>query len=139
MHCLIILLLHGSQIRSSRVNFSCITYLKQFNSVSQYVRICLKKSCFLQQQQKLNSSKGRPQIWFLEKVGNLDQQGVWPNPNFLLKFFKIKFALINGQNVMKHTIHKWGSNILSIHEGLGLSNSELFVVPTKKMKFFMKK
>ena len=40
---------------------------------------------------------------------------------------------------MKHTIHKWGSNILSIHEGLGPPNSELFVVPTKKMKFFHEK
>ena len=43
------------------------------------------------------------------------------------------------RNVMKHTIHKWGSNILSIHEVLGPPNSEIFVVPTKKMKFSMKK
>ena len=42
------------------------------------------------------------------------------------------------RNVMKHTIHKWGSNILSIHEVLRPPNSELFVVPTKKMNFFMK-
>ena len=27
------------------------------------------------------------------------------------------------RNVMKHTIHKWGSNILSIHEGLEPPNS----------------
>ena len=33
---------------------------------------------------------------------------------------------------MKHTIHKWGSNILSIHEGLGPLN--LFNIPNKKMK-----
>ena len=43
------------------------------------------------------------------------------------------------RNVMKHTIHKWGSNIFSIHEGLGPPNSELFIVPIKKMKVFMKK
>jgi len=42
------------------------------------------------------------------------------------------------RNVMKHTIHKWGSNISSIHEVLGPPNSELFIVPTKKMEFFMK-
>ena len=27
------------------------------------------------------------------------------------------------RNVMKHTIHNWGSNILSINEGLGPPNS----------------
>ena len=24
------------------------------------------------------------------------------------------------RNVMKHIVHKWGGNILSIHEGIGL-------------------
>ena len=42
------------------------------------------------------------------------------------------------RNVMKHTIHKWGSNISSMHVVLGPPNSELFIVPTKKMKMFMK-
>ena len=39
------------------------------------------------------------------------------------------------RNVMKHIVHNWGGNILSIHDGIGPQ----FVVPTKKMKIFMKK
>ena len=48
---------------------------------------------------------------------------VWPNPKFLLKLSKTKFSLEPYRNVMKHTLHKWGGNILSIHEGIGPSNS----------------
>ena len=36
---------------------------------------------------------------------------------------------------MKHTIHKWGSNILSIHEVPGPPNSKLFVVPKTPKKY----
>ena len=55
------------------------------------------------------------------KVGLLDQPGggVWPNPNFLAKFPKTKFALQLSINVMKHTLHKWGGNISSIHNVIG--------------------
>ena len=44
------------------------------------------------------------------KVGLLDQpgEGVWPNPNFLAKFPKTKFALQLAINVMKHTCTKGG-------------------------------
>ena len=45
--------------------------------------------------------------------------GVWPNPNFLAKFPKTKFALQLSINVMKHTLHKWGGNISSIHNVIG--------------------
>ena len=40
------------------------------------------------------------------KVGILSQPGggVWPNPNFLAKFPKTKFALQLAINVMKHTL-----------------------------------
>ena len=56
-----------------------------------------------------------------EKFGLLDQTGggVWPNPNFLSNFSKTKFALELSINVMKHTLHKWGGNISSIHNVIG--------------------
>ena len=58
-NCLIILLQHGSQMRSSRVKFSCIAYLKQFNSVSQYVRICYnKKLVFFNNNNDRRNSRG---------------------------------------------------------------------------------
>ena len=44
---------------------------------------------------------------------------VWPNPNFLSNFSKTKFALELSINVMKHTLHKWGGNISSIHNVIG--------------------
>ena len=44
---------------------------------------------------------------------------VSPNPNFLAKFPKTKFALQLFINVMKHTLHKWGGNISSIHNVIG--------------------
>merc|ERR1711989_120106 len=56
------------------------------------------------------------------KVGILSQPGrggVLPNPNFLAKFPKTKFALQLSINVMKHTLHKWGGNISSIHNVIG--------------------
>ena len=37
-------------------------------------------------------------------------------------------------NVMKHIGHKWGGNILSIHEGIGPPNRR----PKQKMNFFLK-
>ena len=40
------------------------------------------------------------------------------------------------RNVMKHTIHKWGVNILSIHEVIGPSQSSS---QPKKGAFFMRK
>ena len=39
------------------------------------------------------------------------------------------------RNVMKHIVHNWGSNILSIHDGIGPP----FVIPTKKMKCAVEK
>ena len=36
---------------------------------------------------------------------------------------------------MKHIVHNWGSNILSIHDGIGPQ----FVIPTKKNEIFHEK
>merc|ERR1711947_47752 len=38
---------------------------------------------------------------------------------FLSNFSKTKFALELSINVMKHTLHKWGGNISSIHNVIG--------------------
>merc|ERR1711954_124381 len=55
------------------------------------------------------------------KVGLLDQPGGGSDriPTFLAKFPKTKFALQLSINVMKHTLHKWGGNISSIHNVIG--------------------
>ena len=42
-------------------------------------------------------------------------EGVWLNPDFLSKFSKTIFAFELPINVMKHTLHKWGGSISSIH------------------------
>ena len=46
----------------------------------------------------------------------------WPKENL---------PWLMARNVMKHIEHNWGSNILSIHDGIGPQ----FVIPQKKMKF----
>ena len=46
-----------------------------------------------------------------------------------LKFAKTKLTFVMVRNVMKHTIHKWGGDISSIHEVIGPQHTS---VPTKK-------
>ena len=61
------------------------------------------------------------------KVGLLDQPGggaVWPNPNFLAKFPKTKFALQLSINVMKRTLYNCGGIISSIHNVIGPPQTE---------------
>ena len=58
----------------------------------------------------------------MAKVGLLDQLGVGGSnriPTFWPTLPKQKFALQLAINVMKHTLHKWGGNISSIHNVIG--------------------
>ena len=68
-------------------------------------------------------AKGSNQNSFSVKVGILSWGGgVWPNPNFFQNWPKLNLPWYMAINVMKHTIHKWGGNILWIHEVIGPSN-----------------
>ena len=54
----------------------------------------------------------------MAKVGILSQPG-WGETDRIPKFSKTRFALQLSINVMKHTLHKWGGNISSIHNVIG--------------------
>ena len=56
--------------------------------------------------------------------------------NFWAKFPKTKFALQLAINVMKHTLHKWGGNISTIHNAIeGGFQSQPYPSTQKNGKF----
>ena len=114
----------------TKVDLTCVEYVwdksswKWFlNSDQSKWRCGCAAHCGSSVRRFAGNVRGAIKINFRKNLGfwpNKGGWGVWPKPKFLLKFSKVKFALVN---VMKHTIHKWGSNTLSIHEGLGPPNS----------------
>ena len=58
-----------------------------------------------------------------------DRMTTWPLPNFLSNFFETKFALELSINVMKHTLHKWGGYISSIHNVIGKKTVKVRTIP----------
>ena len=86
--------------------------------------------------------RGAVKLVFSEKVGHLAQQGgkeVSPKTKFLLKFSKIKFALVNGKKCDEtHNKIIGGAISYQFMRFLDPPIPNYSLSQPKKMKFFMK-